>query len=133
MAVAWRPNNQFTIGGTISNFVMQHGEENDWAVALGLADFGGRDATATPPALPGMSPAPDGGTRSNMFSGVATGDATATAGSWNGMFHGESGQLDHDDDNTTDDVNTAPSAVTGEFSANFTDGVAAGGFGATRD
>ena len=32
-------NDQFTIGGKITGFVLQHGEENDWAVGLGLADF----------------------------------------------------------------------------------------------
>ena len=45
-------NNQFTIGGTVSDFVLngQFGEvENDWSVTLGAADFSGRDATATPP------------------------------------------------------------------------------------
>ena len=29
-------------------------------------------------------------------------------------------------------VNTKPAAVTGEFNANFTDGTAAGGFGANK-
>ena len=30
----------------------------------------------------------------------------------------------------TESINQAPGAVTGEFNANFTDGTAAGGFGA---
>ena len=116
-------NNQFTIGGKITDFVLQHGEENDWGVGLGLADFSGR-----PENDPGKSE--PGNTYTDMFSGVATGDSTAVAGSWNGMFHGVSGNLDHDGDGDTPTVNTPPVAVTGEFSANFTDGTAAGGFGA---
>ena len=35
-------NDQFTIGGKITGFVLQHGEANDWEVGLGLADFGNR-------------------------------------------------------------------------------------------
>ena len=37
-----KDNDQFTIGGMITGFVLQHGEENDWEVTLGLADFSGR-------------------------------------------------------------------------------------------
>ena len=33
---------QFTIGGKITGFVLQHDEVNDWEVGLGLADFSGR-------------------------------------------------------------------------------------------
>ena len=118
-------NDQFSIGGKITNFVLQHGEENDWAVGLGLADFsGGRKGDGAP----GKS-AP-GNSHTNIFDGDATGDSTATAGTWNGTFYGESGQIDHDDEQATDPINTPPVAVIGEFNANFTDGTAAGGFGA---
>ena len=64
--------------------------------------------------------------RTNTFSGVATGDSTAAPGSWNGKFHGVAGQIGEPE------VNTKPAAVTGEFNANFTDGTAAGGFGANN-
>ena len=121
-------NDQFTIGGTITDFVLQHGEENDWAVKLGLADFsGGRDGGGEP----GKS-AP-GNSITNAFSGVATGDSTAGAGKWNGIFHGVAGDVDHDSDPDTATVNTAPVAVIGEFNANFTDGTAAGGFGVDEE
>ena len=120
-------NSQFTIGGTLDNFDLQHGEQNDWAVSLGLADFsGGRQNDGEPgKSLPGNS-------HTNAFNGTATGDSTAAAGSWNGIFHGVAGQINHDDDTDTPDINTAPSAVIGEFNANFTDGTAAGGYGANK-
>ena len=41
-------NDQFTIGGKITGFVLQHGEENDWKVGLGLADFSGRPVGNAP-------------------------------------------------------------------------------------
>ena len=119
-------NNQFTIGGKITDFVLSGGEENDWAVGLGLADFSGR----TDGNEPGKSES--GNIYTDMFSGVATGDSTAAAGSWNGAFYGSSEAVDHDDDATTDEINPAPVAVVGEFNANFTDGTAAGGFGANK-
>ena len=119
-------NDKFSIGGKITDFVLQHGEENDWAVGLGLADFSGRaDENAPGKSAPGT-------TFETMFDGVATGDSTAVTGKWNGMFHGTAGQIDHDDDNATDAINTPPAAVTGEFNANFTDGTTVGGFGANK-
>ena len=122
------PNyNRFTIEGTVTDFVLQHDEENDWAVKLGLVDFSTRGEGDDP------GESDPGSTFTPMFNGVATGDSTALAGSWNGMFHGEAGQLNHDnDDGTTPLVNTPPAAVTGEFNANFTDGTVAGGFGANK-
>ena len=78
-------DDQFTIGGMITGFVLQHGEENDWAVGLGLADFGNRGEGDEPgESIPGSG-------HTNTFSGVATGDSTAAPGSWNGMFHGVGG------------------------------------------
>ena len=121
-------NNQFAIGGTITDFDLQHGEDNDWAVSLDAADFSGRADGVDP----GEGPA--GNAFANVFSGTATGDSTAAEGSWNGVFHGAAGQIDHDDDGgTTPAINTAPSAVTGEFNANFTDGSTAGAFGANKE
>ena len=120
-------NNKFTIEGEITGFALEHGEENDWAVKLGLTDFsGGREGGG----MPGESAPGTGYT--DLFNGVATGDSTAAAGSWNGAFHGSSADFDHDDDNDTDPINRAPVAVLGEFNANFTDGTTAGAFGAKR-
>ena len=117
---------QFTIGGKITGFVLQHGEANDWAVGLGLADFSGREVGDEP----GKSD--PGSTFPNTFSGVAIGDSTAAPGSWNGVFHGVAGLIDHDTVEATPAINTPPAAVVGEFNANFTDGTAAGGFGANN-
>ena len=111
-------NNKFAIGGTITGFDLSGGEANDWAVELGLADF----STRADDGAPGMSG--PGITHTPAFSGVATGDSTAVAGSWNGVFHGEAGDIGDPA------VNTPPAAVVGEFNANFTDGTAAGGYGA---
>ena len=118
-------NNQFAIEGMVTDFVLQHGEENDWAVKLGLADFSGRTGIGPGKEGPGSDFA-------GTFNGVATGDSTAAPGSWNGVFHGSSANFDHDMDNTTGDINRQPVAVVGEFNANFTDGTAAGGFGANK-
>ena len=120
------PNDQFTIGGEITGFVLQHGEENDWAVGLGLADFSGRaDENDPGESVPGSDFA-------GTFNGVATGDSTALPGTWNGAFHGSSTSVDHDMDDGTDNINPQPVAVVGEFNANFTDGTAAGGFGVNK-
>ena len=118
-------NDQFTIGGTITDFVLSGGEENDWAVGLGLADFSERPLNDPGKSVPGN-------TFTDMFNGVATGDSTAAAGSWNGAFHGSSADFDHDMDGATDPINRQPVAVVGEFNANFTDGTTAGAFGATK-
>ena len=119
-------NDQFTIGGTITDFVLSGGEDNDWGVGLGLADFSGRDE--------GMAAgeSPPGSNFAGVFNGVATGDSTAVAGSWNGIFHGSSEAVDHDMDNATPEINPQPVAVIGEFNANFTDGTTAGAYGANR-
>ena len=121
-------NDQFTIGGTITDFALQHGEENDWTVKLDLADFGGRAEGADP----GESPPGDAG-HMNTFSGDATGDNTAVDGSWNGSFWGSSEPVDHDMDETTDNISPQPVAVIGEFNANFRDGTTAGAFGANKE
>ena len=118
-------NDKFSIGGKITDFVLQHGEENDWAVGLGLADFSGREDNDPGKSGPGNAFA-------GVFMGVATGDSTAAAGSWNGIFHGSSAEVDHDMDDTTAMIRRQPVAVTGEFNANFTDGNAVGGFGANK-
>ena len=119
-------NDQFTIGGTVSKFALQHSEENDWAVKLGLADFSGRaDGDDPGESAPGT-------THDNEFSGVATGDSTAAAGSWNGIFYGSSASGDHDMDPDTPVTSPQPVVVIGEFNANFTDGTAIGGYGVNK-
>ena len=119
-------NNQFAIEGTVTGFVLANGEENDWAVKLGLADFSGRAEGEDPgESVPGNN-------KVGIFDGETTGDSTAASGTWNGTFYGVVGQIDHDENSDTPAINTSPAAVTGEFNANFTDGTAAGGFGANK-
>ena len=110
-------NKKFAIEGTVTDFVLQHGEENDWAVKLGLADFSGRTGNDPGESEPGTD-------FTGTFSGVATGDSTALPGTWNGVFHGSSASGDHDMNAETPDTSPQPVAVTGEFNANFTDGTA---------
>ena len=122
-------NNQFTIGGKVTAFTLHETggpsvKNDDWGVSLNLANFGTRDGE------PGKSP--HTGNVNNVFNGTATGDSTAAPGTWNGAFWGSSALVDHDDDDTTDMIRREPVAVTGEFNANFTDGTAAGGFGANK-
>ena len=119
-------NNQFAIEGEVTDFELQKGEANDWAVKLELADFSGRTGMG-----PGKAPA--GSTFANEFEGTATGDSTASDGSWQGTFYGVSGDVNHDNDPDTATVNTAPSAVLGELNAYFTDGAVLGGFGANKE
>ena len=96
---------QNSVTGTIDEFVLQHGEANTWTVAL------------------------DGTIASNGFSGTSKGHEDDT-GMFSGTFHGDVTAVDHDMDGTTDDVSPTPSSVVGEFNANFSNGSAAGGFGA---
>ena len=50
-------NDQFTIDGDITGFVLQHGEENDWTVKLRPTDFSGRTAGNEPgKSAPGTGP-----------------------------------------------------------------------------
>ena len=124
-------NNQFTIDGEVTDFTLHETDgpsvkNDDWGVSLDLTDFSGR---ATDNA-PGKS-AP-GNSHDNEFSGVTTGDSTAARGTWNGAFYGSSASGDHDMDPDTPVTSPQPVAVIGEFNANFTDGTAAGGFGANK-
>ena len=92
-------NKQNIVSGTIDQFVLEHGEDNKWSVAL-EGDIATTEGTA---------------------SGTANGGGPA--GTFNATFHGA---LDSDDPTVT------PSSVVGEFNANFSDGTAAGGFGARK-
>ena len=98
-------NKQNTVTGTIDQFILQHDEENAWSVALEGAITPG-DGTVT---------SADG----------ATGGGAP--GSWSATFHGLTPETEAMDDGT---ATVAPGAVVGEFNANFSDGTAAGGFGA---
>ena len=94
-----------TISGTISDFM--DGEiELGWEATLKSKAFGVTGATSG-------------------------GDGTA-AGSWTSSFFGSSATIDHDDDDTTNEVIRMPSGVAGEFVTHFGNGHAAGAYGATR-
>ena len=100
------PNQLNSLTGTIDQFVLQHGEENDWSV-----DLQG-------------SIAADTGTASGTASDDAD-DSKAPAGSYSATFHG-------DVTAAADGTVPHPGAVVGEFNANFEQGRVAGAFGATK-
>jgi hypothetical protein len=110
------PSKVFSITGTIDNFVLSGGEEIGWSVNLKDPD----DETT--------------GFRSgaNSFSG---GDAEGggNTGSWSGTFYGASDEYDHDKNPATEMIRRQPAAIAGEFNANFSNGTAAGGFGARKE
>ena len=93
------------VTGTIDQFVLQHGEENAWSVAL-KGDITPDDATA---------------------SGTANGGGPE--GTFSATFHGSVAAAE--DAAVGDDV-PQPSSVVGEFNANFGDGTVAGGFGVNK-
>ena len=99
------PNMLNTVTGTISNFVLEHGEANDWSVSLDGDRASGE----------------------NTFSGSANGGGEA--GTFSGTFHGEAAETESTGDGTT---RIAPSTVVGEFNANFSNGSVAGAFGARK-
>ena len=113
-------NQQGSINGNVTDFVLEHDEENDWSVELKDADFVTRTTDGNPPT--GWV---------NTFSGVTEGDSAADAGNWNGAFFGPAAVADGDDEGTDADP-TAPGNVLGEFDAQFTDGAVAGAFGAKK-
>ena len=94
-----------TVTGTIDNFVLQHGEENAWSVALkGVRDAG-----------------------ESTISGTANGGGAA--GMFSGTYHGLTPETEADTDGN---ARVAPGSVVGEFNANFSNGSVAGGFGARK-
>ena len=101
--VTTRQENSVT--GTIDQFVLQHGEENMWSVDL-EGDIAPSPATAS-----------------------GTTDGGGDEGSFNAIFHGPTPETEATDDQQ---ATVAPGAVVGEFNANFSDGTAAGGFGARK-
>ena len=96
-----------TLSGTIDNFKLAHGEQNAWSVNL-QGDI-------------------------TEGTGVASGTANGGGepGTYSATFHGPA-TYDHDDNDQTADVPTAPGSVVGEFNANFSNGSVAGGFGARK-
>ena len=99
-----------TLTGTINNFMLSGGEENDWSVTLESDSTGFQASLGTP-------------------TGTAKGGGDED-GSFSATFHGSVAGVDHDNDPTTDVVIPHPSAVTGEFNSFFTNGSVAGAFGA---
>ena len=98
------PGKLNTVTGTIDQFVLEHGGDPMWSVALdGIISPG--DATA---------------------SGTADGGGD-DPGSFNATFHGPTPPIE-----ANSNVLVAPGALVGEFNANFTDGTVAGGFGARK-
>ena len=91
------------------------------------------------PSMPG-GPEPANEWSVNLVGDIAPGDGTASGtangggaeGSFSATFHGSVLPVDHDMDVATDPVAPHPSAVVGEFDANFGNGSVAGGFGARR-
>ena len=96
-----------TLTGTISDFDLAGGEDNNWMTVLD------GDIMAT-------------GANGGTAVGTAKGGSPANDGSFNATFHGDT---DDGDGNNT----VKPSAVVGEFNSFFTDGSVAGGFGARID
>ena len=94
------------VTGSISNFVLSGGEDQDWAVNLD-----------------GMRA--DG---ANTFSGDAEGGGPD--GSFNGTFYGD---VTEDVEATPANESVFPSDVAGEFNANFRTGNVLGAFGANQD
>ena len=91
-----------TLSGSIDNFVLQHGEQNDWSVNLqGDIDTGNGTVTSEDGATGGGAP-----------------------GRWSATFHGPATDAANDP--------IQPHSVVGEFNANFSNGSVAGGFGARK-
>ena len=103
------PDDEHSIGGTISNF-MDGGQSIDRGWTVTLNKIGG------------------GTGGSGDFSGGAFTGGTAAgggaAGTWSGRFYG--------DDDAQDGVTPQPSAVAGKFTAGFHNGDAVGAFGARK-
>lgn len=97
---------QNKLTGTIDNFLLSGGEENDWSVNLQ-----GDIAAAT----------------GTVADGTAKGGVTGQDGSFNATFHGS---VDAD---ATTQVVPYPGSVVGEFNSFFSNGLVAGAFGARTE
>ena len=114
-------NHQFSVTGTISNFM--DGDtaiDEDWMVNLNR-EMIGTAGSMTPQKNIGIeTPGEDGTGANDMFSGVTDGgmlDDGASEGSWSGTFHGAS-SADADQ----------PTSASGIFDAHFTNGHVRGAF-----
>ncbi|MDE0411514.1 MAG: hypothetical protein OXI37_04780 [Gammaproteobacteria bacterium] len=116
-------NHQFSITGTISNFM--DGDtaiDGDWIVNLNRRMIDADSNPATPDTrqknIYGTDTTADGNGSSGMFGGVTHGgmlDDASNEGSWSGTFHGDS---------TADQ----PTSASGIFDAHFTNGHVRGAF-----
>ena len=100
------PNLLYTVTGSISNFALEHGEANTWAVNLQAK-------------IDGV-----GGSEVGTASGSANGGGMA--GTFTATFYGSTVETG------TPPINPQPSSVVGEFNANFSNGSAVGAFGARK-
>ena len=98
------PNLLHTLTGTIDNFALSGGEDQEWSVAV-EGDFATTLSNGT-------------------VSGTAKGGDPDEDGSFSATFHGSV--------TAVDGVVPQPGSVVGEFNAGFTDGSVAGGFGARK-
>ncbi len=104
------PNQLYRLTGRIDNFMLSGSENNDWSVKLaGAIDW-----------------------NTGTASGTAKGGVTGQDGSFSAVFHGSVEPVDHDDDAATADIFPHPLTAVGEFNATFSNGAAAGAFGARR-
>lgn len=126
-------NNQFSITGTISNFMDAGGMpiDADWMVNLNrrmLAGADGNLGTADDTRqknMYGSDTAVDGDGSAGTFGGVTDGgmlNDAANPGSWSGMFHGNNTVVDGSASNPH------PQQATGIFDAHFTNGHVRGAF-----
>ena len=99
-------DDQFKVSGMVEDFVDDVGRNLGWTAMLSEATIERSEA--------------------GEFTGVTMGDSAADAGAWSGQFYGPA------DDGADTPVPVLPTGVAGEFNANFNNGHAAGGFGATR-
>ena len=100
--------NKWKITGEVTDFMNDAGRNLEWTVDLDASLLNDRSETVDSTNAPGT------------FEGTAKGNGSTATGVLYGTFFGPS-------------TTVLPSGVAGEFNANFTNGYAAGAFGATRD
>ena len=107
---------QYSIAGTVSNFMNEQGEKisDSWSLTLEKTHFGGGAAGLTAPAA----------NADWTFSGGSTAGG-GKAGTWEGAFYGNpaAGATGND---------RQPGSVAGSFDGNFLNGHVIGAFGATK-
>lgn len=105
-------DDQYSITGTVSNFMDDQGEKisDSWSLTLGKTDF---SATVVP-------------NTAWTFSGGPTTSPGGKAGTWEGAFYGG------DRSATATGTARQPGSVAGSFTGNFLNGHVIGAFGATK-